>query len=155
MRMIRVMAMLIVAFWVATSSSLGAQKCTYIRVEVNGARVSPPREIALLWTKGGLPITVPVEEGCFRLPEKLQNAKSIDVVFQIGGDRIHLRGMQPSAFGIGWNLMLSDKATGSFAALKGVSPREICVLEFHPEGDGTGLIQSRCRTTVRTDGKTR
>jgi hypothetical protein len=129
MKILGVMATFIVALWVATFSSWGAEKCTHIRVELNEASVSLPREIVLLWTKGGPPTTVPVEEGCFRLPEKLQHARSIDVVFRVGGDRIHLRGIEPSAFGIGWNLKLRDNATtGPFAALKGVSAREICVL---------------------------
>ncbi len=138
----------------SASSLWAAEKCTHVHVELNGATVSPPLKVALLETKGGTPITVSVEDGCFPLPEELRNAKSIDIIFQVGLDRIHLTGMQPSAFGIRWNLILRDEATtGPFAAFKNVPARQICVLEFDPGGDSNAIIQTGCRSPMKkTEG---
>jgi hypothetical protein len=128
----------------------GEQKCTHIRVELNGRAVSAPREITLLSTRGKTHVVVPVEDDCFALPEKFQHSKSIDLVFEVEGNRIRLSALQPSAFSVGWNVRLKDNATtGPFAAFKNVPASEVCVVEFD---SGKAEAQTHCRSAVRSPG---
>lgn len=156
MKFPRTMTKSMLVLSLAASASWGAQKCTPIQIELNGATVATPREVSLLVTRGEAPVVVPVIDGCFRLPERLRHAKSIDVIFQVEGNRVHLREMEPSAFAVGWRVMLRDSATtGPFAAYKykNVPARELCVVEFETEGDGTAEVQTGCRTVLKnTDG---
>jgi hypothetical protein len=148
-----VVAGVMVVFSLVAPSSWGEQKCTHITIELNGAAVAAPQKITLLKTRGGTPIVVRVEDGCFQLPEKLWHSKSIDVIFQVDGDDIHLTGIRPSDFAVGWKLTLSDTAVGPFAGFKGVPAREICVLESDQGGDGTAEAQTGCRSAKKkTDG---
>jgi hypothetical protein len=148
-----VITWLMMAFsWLAPSAS-GEQKCTHIRIELNGTVVSAPRNITFLETKGGTHIMVRVKDGCFRLPKALRYAESIDVILQVEGDNIHLTGRRPSDFAVRWNLVLKDHAThGPFAAFDNVPAREICVVEFDPGGDGTAVVQTGCRSAMKTNG---
>ena len=152
-----VIAGLMMAFSLVAPTSWGEQKCTHIRVELNGTAVSAPRNMTLLKTSGGTPIVVRVEDECFQLPEKLRHSESIDVIFQVGGDSIHITGRRPSDFAVGWNVVLKDNATeGPFAASKNVPAREICVVEFEPGGDGTAIVQTGCRSAKKkTDARVR
>jgi hypothetical protein len=143
---------LLTAFWGLTSCALwGEQKCTHIHIELNGASIPAPRMITLRKTNGSHPITVTVNDGCFRLPKVLRNAESIDVTFQTNQDNIHLIAREPSSFDVGWKLILKDDAKGPFAAFKNVPAKEICVVEFETGGDGTAIIQPACRSPLKTD----
>jgi hypothetical protein len=148
-----VIAGLTIVFLLVAPSSWGKQKCTHIRIELNGAAVPAPPNISLLETKGGTPIVVPVENGCFQLPEKLQHSESIDVIFQVGGDTIHLTGYRPPDFAVGWKIMLSDSAEGPFVSFKGAfknaPAKGVCVVEFEPGGDGTTTVQIGCRSAKK------
>jgi hypothetical protein len=143
-------AIVLAALPMATRGAWGSQKCTHIDVELNGIAISAPRKVSLSKTSAPA-VTVPVKDGCFRLPQKLRHAKSLDVIFVVGKDRIHLTGIEPSAFGMKWNLKLRDNpGEDAFAAFKNIPAREICVLEFEPGGDSTAMIQTGCRTTAKT-----
>jgi len=145
-----VIAGVVMLFSLVAPGSCAEQKCTHIRVELNGAAVPAPRTMTLLRTRGGTPTVVRVEDGCFRLPEKLRHSKSIDVTFQVEGDTIHLIGYRPPDFAVGWKLILSDTADGPFAAFKAAfknaPAKEVCVVEFEPGGDGTSIVQTGCRS---------
>lgn len=150
MKIISIVSKSVLVSFLAASASWGAEKCTSLRIELNGTSVAAPQEVSLVVRKRKAPVVVPVVDGCFQVPNGLRHAKSMDVIFQVKDNRIHLRGMNPSAFAVGWRVMLRDSATtGPFAAYKNVPARELCLLEFETEGDGTSEIQTNCRTSLK------
>ena len=77
---------------------LGAQVCTQFRIEADGKVIPPPATITLIKTRHGVPVSVPAKGGCFLLPPQLQKAKSIDVIFEAKGEKVHISGLLPSRF---------------------------------------------------------
>ena len=127
-----------------------AQGCTHIRVEVNGKSIPSPATVALLKSRGGTPVVVAVSDGCFRLPKQLAKAISIDLIFQANGENVHLIGIDTARFSEVWTVELNDAASDELLATLRATAKEICIVDFDPGGDGTGVAQAGCRTPVKT-----
>ena len=118
--------------------SMGAQVCTQFRIEADGKAVPPPVTITLIKTRHGVPVSVPVKSGCFQLPHRLQKAKSIDVIFEANGEKVHISGLLPSRFDEAWRIVLDGPPSSG-----------ICTVKFDPGGDGTSLEQTGCRNPIK------
>jgi hypothetical protein len=148
---IDIISALMIAFMTIVPSASGKQECVSLRIERNGKLAPAPQTVTLRKTSGGMTTVVPAENGCFQLPLKLEQAKSFDVVFQVNGETIHLRGIRPLDFAGLWRVVLEDTAfKGEFASITQNAPaRAICVVIFPSWGDGTSMAQTGCRGAVK------
>lgn len=144
-----IVALLMVLLLPFASSAGQEQNCTSVRIELNDRPLALPERVTFIVPKRGPSAVVRVENGCFQLPKLFASAKSFDVLLRTEKDEIHLVGMKPSDFSVGWKIVLKDDATsGPFAAFKNVPANEVCVLEFDPDRDGAAMAQTHCRSPI-------
>jgi len=127
-----------------------AEGCTHIRVELNGMIIPNPAIITLIGSRGGTPVIVSVNDGCFRLPKKLIKKSPFEVKFQTNGENVDLIGIEKIRFEEAWTIVLNDTASEELLKdLHAANAKEICIVDFNPGvGDGTSLAQAGCRSTV-------
>jgi hypothetical protein len=122
-------------------------KCFSIRVHLNGRMIAGPQVIRLRTEHGES--TVPLGEGCFRVPTALLTEKAVDVSFTVPGNRIYLAGISPSFFADQWDIDLADKKFDRDVDLpKHAHVREACAVVFHGGEPENALLQTGCRTPI-------
>jgi hypothetical protein len=90
---------------------------------------------------------VSLEGRCFRVPPGVLNEKSVDVLFQVARNKIHLSSILAGFFAGPWDIDLEDKRFGRDVVLpKNARTREVCAVIFHVGEPETGIMQTGCRT---------
>jgi hypothetical protein len=121
-----------------------AAECFSIHVRLNGAPLESPEVITLRSKQNDVPVSL--EGGCFKVSPALLAEKTLDVDFNLSGNRIYLTSISTGFFHCPWDMDLVDKKFDKEVRLpKHTRAREACVVVFHGGEPETELIQSRCR----------
>jgi hypothetical protein len=122
--------------------------CFRIQVRLNGKPIDGPEAITLRTNRDE--VTVPLEKGCFSVPSAFHTEKSLDVVFSVPGNQIHLAGISIVFLSDSWGVDLQDKKFGKeFTLPKHARPRNACAVVFHRGEPEIGITQTGCRTPLK------
>ena len=121
--------------------------CFAVHVRLNGKLVDVPQIIT--FRNKETETQVALDGGCFNIPAALFKEKSIDVFFEVSGNKVYLSTI-PSGFLAGpWDVELADKRFGREVILpKHVRAREACAVTFHVGEPETMVTVTPCRTPI-------
>jgi len=119
-----------------------------LRVKHNGALVSSPKKVTLIFGKESL--TLPLKTGQFEVPTRIVSQKEVRLLTKVGNERISISGIAGNAFHQDeWTLLLADREYDSdnrWVVPKGASVRSSCILSFESKSaEGTALFAPHCR----------
>jgi hypothetical protein len=132
----------------AQSANVREPNCFKIRVSLNGNLMDGPAVITLRTKQNES--KVPLERGCFRVPPELQSEETLDVLFTLPGNKVHLGPIAKGFFTDSWDVDLEDK---KFNKKNSGLPKhrrsgEMCGVIFHGGEPETGIFQTPCRTPM-------
>jgi hypothetical protein len=139
----------------ASARSLYAQRtgggagtyCFTIKVSLNGKLVDGPK--AVTFKTNSKVEEAALEEGCFRVPPDVLKEKTVDVLFEVARNKIHLSSILIGFFAGPWDIDLEDKHFGREVVLpKHARINEACAVIFHVGEPETAVTQVPCRTPL-------
>jgi hypothetical protein len=130
------------------------QQANVIRltVEKNGHRAPAPTSVALIFN--GRSLSIPVDNGTFRVPPEVFAADKVTVLVDIAPDHVRVPDLWTVRFTEEhWTIKLADRSFGK--EYETIVPRTAvvassCILEFESYGTlGTGSFVPDCRSRDR------
>jgi hypothetical protein len=108
----------------------GESSCFAVRVRLNGKPVAGPHVITFK-TEQMEQETI-AEAGCFKVPPTVLKEKTVDVLFTVPGNKIHLSTIRTGFLAGPWDIELEDKRFGKGVVLtKHARTRDACAVVFH------------------------
>jgi hypothetical protein len=142
-----------VTLWSQEPRKEASSPCFRLRVHLNGKPIDGPRVVTL--KAEHTEATLSLQDGCFVLPPALLKEKTLDLVFTLPYNRIHLSDISAGFFAYSWDIELADKRFDSDVVLpKHARTKEACVVVFHAGEPETQMTQTSCRTPLRKGRKT-
>ncbi len=132
----------------AQSTAPQEPKCFSIRVRLNGKPLDGPRVVTLKTKENES--TVPLKQGCFKVPSNLLTETTLGVSFTLPGNKIYIPSVATAFFAGVWDVELEDKKFGNAIALpKHFRARQGCVVVFHTGDEPErGLSVMPCRSPL-------
>lgn len=122
--------------------------CFTVRVRLNGKPLDGPRVVTL--KAKHTEATLSLQSGCFVVPPALFKEKTLDLIFTLPENSIHLSDISAGFFGYSWDIELADKRFSSDVVLpKHARVKEACVVLFHAGEPETQMSQTGCRAPIR------
>jgi hypothetical protein len=127
------------------SGSKSVVPCFSIHVHLNGKVVEDPQRVTIK-TKNAEFSTVQ-EGGCFRVPPEVLREQTVDVLFRVPGNKVHISAVAPGFFAGPWDVELEDKRFGKDLVLpKHARAKDACGVVFHVGEPERAIMQTSCRT---------
>jgi len=125
--------------------------CFVVHVRLNGKPLDGPRVVTVKGSSSEF--TLSLQGGCFVVPPALFKEKTLDLVFTLPENSIHLFNISASFFEYPWDIELTDKRFGSDVSLpKHARVKEACFVTFHGGEPERQLTETACRAPIH-EGK--
>lgn len=141
----KVLAELLIILGVSTMASYAQNDCFKVHVTLNAQSLEQPESLIFKtsqWTE-----TASLQSGCFKVPQAVFDVQSVDLIFTVLKNHIHLSSI-PTAFFVGsWDVLLADKRFERVVVLpKHARVQRVCAVVFHVGEPETFSAFDQCRT---------
>jgi hypothetical protein len=121
--------------------------CFGIKVRLNGKEIGNPHIILL--KIGSDRAELHAEGGCFKVPPKFLGSNSVDVTFEVLGNRVYLSSVSASFLKGPWEVDLADRKFKPGTIIpRGAKIKEVCAVVFHVGTPEREMAMHPCRTAL-------